>query len=426
MSRQKERRKAVVAASFGNVVEWFDFSVYGYFAAIISYNFFVGESDIVALLATFAAFAVGFFMRPVGAVVMGNYGDKVGRRKALAVTILMMAISTFLIALLPTYEQIGILAPILLVIARLAQGFSAGGEWGGSSSFMVEHADETSKGFWGSWQQVSTSGGLFLGSLAGLILTSTMSEEFLYTWGWRLPFLVGGLLGLFGLYLRSNVEESPEFEKNKQKGSVESSPLKEVITTYRKELLLGFGFTVFWTVSYYGLLTFIPAYLTEVIGLTGNTAFALNTLSMVVLIVCIPIFGSLSDRIGRKPLLLTSTISGVVLTYPLYSMVASENFALTLIGLIVFAIIIALFSGPGVAAITEIFPSHVRYSGLSIGYNFATAAFGGTAPFISTFLINATGSSISPAFYIIAAGIVTTFVLFGITFNQTLKRKETA
>lgn len=421
MSAGAERRKAVVAASFGNVIEWFDFAVYGYFATVIAYNFFVGESELTALLATFAAFAVGFFMRPLGAVIIGNYGDKVGRRKALALTILMMAVSTILIGILPTYEQIGVLAPILLVIARLAQGFSAGGEWGGSSSFMVEHADETSKGFWGSWQQVSTAGGLFLGSLAGLILTSMLTEAFLYSWGWRIPFIFGGILGLFGLYLRSNVEESPEFEKDKEKGEVRDSPLKEIFTHHKKELLLGFGFTVFWTVSYYGLLTFMPSYLTQVIGLSSNWSFAANTICIFVLIVSIPFFGSLSDRIGRKPLLLTSTISGLVLTYPLYAMVASGSIGLAIIALIIFAIMIGLFSGPGVAAITEIFPSHIRYTGLSIGYNFAVAAFGGTAPFISTYLVSATGNSIAPAFYIIASALVTTIVLFGITFNQTLK-----
>lgn len=191
VQRQKQV-KAVTAASMGNLVEWFDFGVYGYFASVIAVNFFISESHLVSLMTTFATFAVGFFMRPLGAVVIGTYGDRAGRKKALAFTVIMMAVATFIIGILPTYHQIGVWAPVFLVIARLIQGFSAGGEWGGSASFMVEYADKTSKGFWGSWQQVSTSGGLFLGSLFGLLLSNIMTAEALQSWGWRIPFIIGG------------------------------------------------------------------------------------------------------------------------------------------------------------------------------------------------------------------------------------------
>lgn len=414
MSENRKKVKAVVSAGFGNVVEWFDFAVYGYFASIISTNFFVSDSDLVSLLATFAAFAVGFFMRPLGAFVLGSYGDRVGRKKALSLTIIMMAVGTFMIGVLPTYNQIGIWAPILLVLARLIQGFSAGGEWGGSSSYMVEFADESSQGFWGSWQQVSTAAGLFLGSVAGLVFTTTMDPQFLQIWGWRIPFLIGGLIGLFGLYLRIQLDDTPEFVKAQEEGTTKKSPLKETFAHHKTEVLLGIGFTVFWTVSYYALLTYSPTFITDVVGVSSSLSFVASSISILILMVLIPIMGKLSDSIGRKPILITATISGVVLTYPLFMMMLTGSFPLILIAEIIFAVIIAGFSGPGVAAISEIFPTEIRYTSLSVGYNISTAAFGGTAPFISTALIKLTGQEIAPAYYIILSAIVTTFVLLGL------------
>lgn len=414
----KKRIKAVTAASMGNLVEWFDFGVYGYFASILAVNFFVSSNQIVSLMATFATFAVGFFMRPLGAVIIGAYGDRAGRKKALAFTVILMAIATFMIGILPNYHQIGIWAPILLVIARLIQGFSAGGEWGGSASFMVEYAGESSKGFWGSWQQVSTSGGLFLSSLFGLLLTNVMTTESLESWGWRIPFIIGGILGLIGLYLRTKVEETPEFEAAEEKGEVSKAPLLDALRNYHKEVLTGVGFTIFWTVSYYGLLTYTPAFISDIVGLPAQLSFLANSLAMMVLLVLIPIAGSLSDKIGRKPLLLFATIGGIILTYPLFLMMSSGSFWLILIAEIIFSVLIAAFSGAGVAAITEIFPTKVRYSSLSIGYNFAVAVFGGTAPFVSTYLINLTSSNVSPAIYIILAAIATTLVLLRINFDR--------
>lgn len=227
-----------------------------------------------------------------------------------------------------------------------------------------------------------------------------------------------GLLGLIGLYLRAKVDETPEFEAVEVQGEVSKAPLLETLRNYRGEVLTGVGFTVFWTVSYYALLTYTPAFISDIVGLSPQLSFLANSLALIVLLILIPITGLLSDRWGRKPLLLFATIGGIVLTYPLFLMMATGSFGLILIAEIIFSILIASFSGAGVAAITEIFPTKVRYSSLSIGYNFATAAFGGTAPFISTYLINQTGSNVSPAIYIILAAIVTTLVLWRINFNR--------
>lgn len=414
----RARMKAIVAGSVGNLVEWFDFSIYAIFATMIAANFFALEGSSSSLLATFATFAVGFLMRPLGAIVIGAYGDRAGRKKALGLTIIIMGIGTLMIGIIPTHDQIGIWAPILLIVARFIQGFSAGGEWGGSSTYIVESADNHSRGFWGSWQQVSTSGGMLLGSLTGVLLTSVMSNEALLAWGWRIPFIAGGLLGFIGLYMRRGIEETPEFTKAQKQGEISKVPFFEAIRNYRTEIMLGMGINIFWTVAYYGLLTFMPTFLSKFIGLSAQLAFLASTISMVVLMVLIPIMGHLSDRIGRKPLMLVSTLGCIILTYPLFLLIASGSFLWIILAEIIFCALIAMYAGPGVAAIVEIFPTKVRYSSLSIGYNISGALFGGTAPFLSTYLINQTGSYLSPAFYIIFASVVTSIIIWRMNFNR--------
>ena len=404
-------RKAVTAGAIGNFVEWYDYSVYGFFATVIASQFFPSEDRVASLLATFAVFAVAFFMRPVGAFVFGHYGDTIGRRNTLAAAIIMMGIATLMIGVLPSYAQIGVLAPILLVVARLLQGFSAGGEWSGSAAFMVEYAPENKRGLYGSWQQVSIVAGLLVGSGMGGLLGTVLSEDALNAWGWRIPFILGMVVALVGLYLRLRVEDTPAFRIIEEKEEITEAPVKESFTAHWRESLTAIGFTVAWTVAYYILLTYMPTYVSETLGIPLTQALLSNAIGLVVLMALIPFTAALSDRIGRKPLLIAFSALIALLTYPLFLLASTQVLAFIVLAQVLFGVIISLFSGPGPAALVEMFPTNVRYSALGVSYNIAVAAFGGTAPFIATYLISRTGSNFSPGFYLIAAAVVTLIVV---------------
>ena len=400
-------KKAVTAGAIGNFVEWYDYSVYGFFATVIASQFFPSEDQVASLLATFAVFAVAFFMRPVGAFVFGHYGDTIGRRNTLAAAIILMGIATLIIGLLPSYAQIGVLAPILLVGARLLQGFSAGGEWSGSAAFMVEYAPENRRALYGSWQQFSIVAGLLVGSGMGALLGAVLSEDALNAWGWRIPFILGMVVALVGLYLRLRVEDTPAFRIIEEKDEVTEAPVKESFTAHRGESITAIGFTVAWTVAYYILLTYMPTYVSQTLGLPLTQALLSNAIGLVVLMALIPFTAALSDRIGRKPLLITFSVLIAVLTYPLFLLASTKALFLIVVAQVLFGLIISLFSGPGPAALVEMFPTNVRYSALGVSYNLAVAAFGGTAPFIATYLISQTGSNLAPTFYLIVAAVIT-------------------
>ena len=406
-----DSRRAVSAAVVGNVLEWYDFAVYGYLATIIAKNFFPAGDDVAALLATFAAFGVGFVIRPLGGIVIGRIGDVKGRKVALILTIMLMAVGTVLIGLIPTYSTIGVLAPILLVAARLLQGFSAGGEWGGSTAFIVEWAPADRRGFYGSFQQCSVVGGLLMGSGVAALLTSILAPAAMDSWGWRIPFLFGGIIGPVGIYMRRNIDETPAYRRvaaaAANAGGDTTSPF---ILAAR-----AFGFTILWTVSFYIFLSYMPTFTQKFAGLSRPAALWSNTAGLLLLMIAIPIMGRLSDRIGRKPLLLTCCIAFIILPYPLFSLMLSGA-SLTTIVLIqlLIGLAIAPFSGAGPAAIAEIFPTATRSTYMSTGYALAVAIFGGFAPFIATWLIATTGSPISPTYYVIAAAIISTVVIFGL------------
>lgn len=419
----KEARKAVIAGTFGNIMEWYDWAIYGYFAPIIGSLFFPASDPLASLLLTFAVFAIGFIMRPLGALIFGPYADRVGRKKALSLAVILMGGATFIIGLLPSYSQIGIAAPILLVIARLIQGLSAGGEWGSGTSFVVEYAPANRRGFFGSWQQFSTGGGLLLGSITATIFTTSFPQAALNAWAWRLPFLLGIVVGLIGLYLRLRIDETPKFQAVAKSEKVAKAPLMETLKKHPKEILMAMGFTVHWTVSYYFLLTYMPTYFTKIIKLPMDKALLSNVIVLIFFIAIIPLMGYLSDRFGRKPLLLASTIGFAILAYPLFSVMGKSGFAMIVAGQMILSVFIAAFSGPGPAAIAEIFPTEVRSSALSVGYNISVAVFGGTAPFISTYLISKTGNNLSPTYYVIACAVITTLTLFKLkeTYKDQLK-----
>ena len=413
-----QRRKAVAAGVIGNILEWYDFGVYGYLVSTISQLFFPAGEPVVSLLLTFAVFGVGFVMRPIGSILFGIYGDRVGRRKALSAVIFLMAFSTLAIGLLPTYQEAGLLAPVLLVIARLLQGLSAGGEWGGSTAYIVEFASEGRRGFTGSWQQVSVGAGFLLGSLSAALLTQILSHDALLAWGWRVPFLLGIVVGALGAYLRWRLDDTPKYTALAEHGEVSHAPLREAVTKYPRETLTVFGLTLHNTVAYYIPIVYMTSYIISVAKLPASSALWIGTTCLTVFVILIPIWGALSDRIGRRPLLLLSSGGYVVLAYPLFMMASSGSAVLALVSQLTMIVFLSFFSGPCPAAYSEIFPTRIRYTALSIGYNVAVAIFGGFAPFIATWLIQLTGSTLAPAFYLMAAAIV--------TFVVVLRIKETA
>lgn len=398
-------RRAIVAASVGNCVEWFDFAVYGYLAATIGAVFFPSEDPTVSLLSSFAVFGVAFFARPLGGFFFGPLGDKIGRQRTLATVILLMSGSTFVIGILPGYATVGILAPILLVVARLMQGFSAGGEFGGASTFMAEYSPDEKRGYLVSWLEFSTLIGFLLGAGAATVLSAALSDEAMSTWGWRIPFLIAGPLGAIGLYMRLRLEDTPQFRALENRGEVARSPLRETLTENWKPILLCGGFVIIQNVGFYIILTYMPTYLANNLDFDSTTAFLATAITLLVEMACIPFVGALSDRIGRKPLLIGSCIGFIVLTYPAFLLISQGGLLNATLGQAALGILHGLFIGTSMAALAELFPTRVRYGAFSIGYNISVAIFGGFAPFVATYLISATGSTFAPAFLVIGAAV---------------------
>lgn len=404
----------------GNVLEYYDFIVYAFLATTLARKFFQGD-EVAGLLASFATFGVGFLARPLGGALIGRLADTHGRRIALQITIFGMALGTVGIGLLPTYESIGVAAPVLLVALRLIQGLAAGGEWGSATALIVESAPAGKRGLFGGFGQASIASsnllsGLVVAAVVGLFTTQQMDD-----WGWRIPFLIGGLLLPVGIYMRRNLEETPAFTESQQQAETRAPmPRSEAI----KMMGRAFGFTIIWTVSYYIMLSYMPTFLTKYVGLTQAQALKSNSIALVVLVLATPMFGWLSDRVGRRPLLLACCGGFVVLAYPLFSVILNKPSFETIVAIqIVFNIFIAAFSGAAPAALCEIFPTHSRTTLLSIGYSLATAIFGGFAPFIATALIESTGSPISPTYYLMFAGVVSGLVILGLreTAHEHLK-----
>ncbi len=414
-STSSQSRRAVTAAVIGNVLEWYDFAVYGFVAAYIGRNFFPGKDDVTELLAAFLTFGLGFLARPIGGIVLGRLGDTHGRRIALLVTIFLMALGTVMIGVLPTHASIGVAAPALLLIARLMQGFSTGGEWGGSTAFIVEWAPKDKRGLFGSFQQMSVVAGLLLGSAVAALLNTALTTGQMADWGWRVPFLIGGLLGPIGIYMRRTIEETPAYSKVIAVRTAPATGPSGLVLAAR-----AFGFTIVWTVCFYVLLTYMPSWTAKYMNLSQATALWSNTLGLIALIIGIPIMGHLSDRYGRRPLLLICCAAFIILPWPLFKYLSSGNVPLAVLILIQIAIalLISLYSGAGPAAIAEIFPTHRRSTWMTTGYALAVAVFGGSAPYLSIWMIKTFGTPIAPVWYLIASAVVSILVI--------LSLKETA
>ncbi len=399
-------RRAVSASAIGNAVEWFDYGVYAYGAALISRVLFPEGGN--AIFFTLVGFAVSFLIRPVGGMVWGPLGDRIGRKAVLAATILLMAGSTFCIGLIPSYQTIGIAAPVILYLLRIVQGFSTGGEYAGAATFMAEYAPDNKRGFWGSFLEFGTLAGFNLGAILMLLITESLPADALESWGWRIPFLIAGPLGLVGMYLRSKMEDTPVFRELEAKHEAEqqvSGVFKDLFSNYLPQLLKLSGLVIALNVVNYTLLSYMPVYLVDTIHLSDSQSLMVPIVGQFAMMAVLPFVGALSARVGRKPLWLISLLGLGVLAVPMYQLMG-QGFTSAMIA---FAVLALLYT-PQLATISAtfpaMFPAHVRFAGLAIGYNVATSLFGGTSGIVNEAAIKATGNQVFPAWYMVGACVV--------------------
>ena len=398
--------RQIVAAVVGNALEWYDFVVYGFLTVIISRLFFPTDSEYASLLLTMVTFGVGFFMRPVGGVLIGMYADRKGRKAALQLIILLMIISIAMMAFAPTYAAIGVAAPLIILFARLLQGMATGGEFASATSFLVESAPAGRRGFFGSLQMVGQSLAALAGAAAGMLITQGLTPEQVDSWGWRIPFLFGLLIGPVGLYIRRYLDETEAFIESR-KSPVEPVSLAGLWRDHRRSLMACFGLVVAGTIMYYVVLIYMPTYAKTQLHIPLGDAFTAQVAGLLCLTVAIPFFGVLSDRIGRKPILLVAMLCFFVLPYPLFAWLQAEPTALRLaIMQMILCTTVAIAFGPISTALAEQFPVHMRSTGLALAYNFAVMLFGGFAQLIVTWLIRVTGNPLAPAFYVMFGAVV--------------------
>ncbi|MCF7533953.1 MFS transporter [Pseudomonas petrae] len=399
-------RKVIVAAAIGNFVEWFDFAVYGFLATTIAEQFFPSGDASAALLKTFAVFAVAFAFRPLGGVFFGMLGDRIGRKRTLAFTILLMAGATTIIGLLPTYAAIGVMAPVLLTLIRCAQGFSAGGEYAGACAYLMEHAPRTQRAWYGSFVPVSTFSAFAAAAIIAYALEASLSTEAMGSWGWRLPFLIAAPLGLVGLYLRWKLDETPAFQAVKQEHAVAHSPLKETLRNHGAAICCLGAFVSLTALSFYMFTTYFATYLQVAGGLSRATALLVSLIALLFAAAICPVAGAFSDKVGRRKTVLSTCVLLIVVVYPSFLMASSGSFVASIVGVMFLAIGAVLCGVVTAALLSETFPTRTRYTASAITYNMAYTIFGGTAPLMATWLIGATGSNLAPAFYLIVIALL--------------------
>ena len=399
-------KRNTIGGVIGNVLEWYDFAVYGFFAPIIGAQFFPSEDKLAALISAFGVFAAGYMMRPLGGVIFGQIGDRVGRKRALQISVLMMAIPTTLLGLLPSYASIGIWASVGLVALRLIQGVSVGGELIGSISFITEIAPPERRGYYGSWTLFSAITGVLSGSLVATIMTSLLDPAMMSAWGWRLPFLAGIFIGGFGLWMREGMTESPDFEKIKSAGELVKSPVTEALRRHPAQIVHVGSMVVCMGGGFYMLFVWWPTYLNTIVEPPIPHSLLVNTISMAALAALIPFAGALSDRVGRKKVLITAHLAMAGVAYPLFYITDHYAMLAALACQLVFAFSMAGIQGAMPAAMVEMFPTKTRFSGVAIGYNVSLAVFGGTSPLVCTWLISVTGDLAAPAYYLTAMALV--------------------
>ncbi|MBL3687531.1 MFS transporter [Leucobacter zeae] len=425
--QRRNTRKSVAGAAIGNAIEWFDYGVYGYLVIYLSTLFFDfggDQGEAWPRILAFATFAISFLVRPLGGAILGPLGDRIGRRAVLMATILMISLSTAAIGLLPTTETIGIWAPVLLVLLRMIQGFSAGGEYAGAAVFMAEHAPDNRRGFYGSFLEFGTLAGFSGAAILVTTMTLLLGEDAMMAGWWRLPFLLTLPLGLLALWMRRNVEEPETFTADIDiSGSGKPSAwsaLRDLIVRYPAQVLKLAGFVILINVAFYLVLTYMPSYLSTTLGHgAAESNFSLVVIQLVMMAVIVP-FGALSDRIGRKPLLIAASIGFMVFSVPAVMLIQIGAVWSQLLGIGLLGLFLVMIISNISATLPALFPTSVRYSGFAIGYNVSTAIFGGTAGAVNELLIDTTGNVLVPGWYLAAAGLIG--LVSVLTFNETAGR----
>lgn len=409
-----KHRRIVLAAIAGNILEWYDFSVFGFFAVAIGRNFFPSANPTTSLIEAFGVFGAGFLMRPLGALLFGYLGDKRGREIALTLSVMAMAVPTFLIGVLPGYQRIGVAASVIMVLLRLLQGISAGGEYTTSVVFLVEQGRQDQRGLMGAYGNFGAIAGVMLGSAVGTCVTILLPREEVHAWGWRIPFLLGITIGLAGYFIRREINRTAAAHEST------TPPLVEVLSSQWQRIAQVAGFKVLDVVGFYLIFVYATTYMVHIVGIPKHDALAMNTISIGAMLLLIPLFGQLSDVIGRKPLLLASALGTLLLAWPLFRLMQRQQmFVWMLGGQLGFAMLIAMFKGTEAAASAEAFAKGMRCSGVALSHNLCTALFGGTAPMAATYLVQRTQNDMSPSIYLMVAALVSALFIF--TLGETAK-----
>ncbi len=397
------RRKVVITGMLGNGLEWYDYALYGHMSLVFSKLFFPSEDASFSLILTFLTFAVGFISRPLGAVIFGRIGDKYGRKRALTASMILMAIPTGCIGLLPTYAAIGVAAPILLLLIRVLQGLSLGGAFSGSMSYVVEHADPKHRAITGSVTMLSLVAGFLMGSLVSTLVATALPEEDFMSWGWRLPFFVGVLIGVVGYWLRNHGDESPVYKEAKESGALSESPVKEAFTRFPMKMFQGFAFYLFVTIPFYTLAIYMIAYSKAHLGLPQEDALQVNSLAMIAMFLPMLPVARAADLYGRRPVLMAVIIVMLVAIYPAFELMQRGDFWSVAMGQMILAFILGAYLAPIPAVLVELFPTRIRYTGMALSYNFC-AILGGFTPSIAEALIRQTGDKTSIMYLLFGAG----------------------
>ncbi|GEQ05360.1 MFS transporter [Staphylococcus gallinarum] len=420
-----QAKKSVFATGIGNAMEWFDFALYSYLAVIISKNFFSQvENDEIKLIFTFATFAIAFLLRPVGGIVFGKIGDKYGRKVVLTSTIILMAISTFIIGILPTYDQIGIWAPIILLLARIMQGFSVGGEYAGAMVYIAESSPDNKRIRLGSGLELGTLSGYIFASVLITIMFWLIPSESMQSWGWRIPFFVSIPIGLFGLYLRSHLEESPIFENDLANHQEDEPGFLQIIKENKRDILLCVVFVAFFNITNYMLLGYMPSYLDEIVGIKDTISTPITAVVLIIMLPFAIMFGRLGDKSGNKKIISVGLILGIVFSIISFQFLNGGNLGFLFIGLLMIGIVLSVYEGTMPGTLPTLFFTNVRYRTLSWTFNIAVSIFGGTTPLVASWLVHVTNNNLAPAFYLLAVSIIGLLVvlfLFKDTSKQSLK-----